>query len=107
MVFCIQARLAFRNESRRNQISDNIETYIATKTTFGEVSRQDFTTEAGDPAVSLEVRFTTEAERDAAWADLVGTGINGPVVGSFIQRHNCPHDAPRPDPCVVDERRDY
>jgi hypothetical protein len=110
VVFCIQAQLAFRNTARRDQISGNIQTYIASKTTWGEVGRTDFTTEAGDPAVSLEVRFTTQAEQDAAWADIqaqVGTGINGPVTGSFIQRHDCPHDEERPTLCVVSEKRDY
>jgi hypothetical protein len=110
VVFCIQAQLAFRNAARRDQISGNIQTYIASKTTWGEVGRADFTTEAGDPAVTLEVRFTTQAEQDAAWADIqgfVGTGINGPVTGSFIQRHDCPHDEERPTLCVVAERRDY
>jgi hypothetical protein len=110
MVFCIQAQLAFRNASRRDQISGNIETYIATKTTWGEVVRTDSTTVAGDPAVHLEVRFTTEAEQDAAWTDIqsfVGTGVNGPVTGSTIYRHDCPHDEARPTPCVVAERRDY
>jgi hypothetical protein len=110
VVFCIQAQLAFRNASRRNTISGNIQTYIASKTTWGPVGRIDGTTMAGDPSVSLEVRFTTQAEQDAAWADIqgfVGTGINGPVTGSFIQRHDCPHDEERPTPCVVSERRDY
>jgi hypothetical protein len=93
MVFAIQADLAFRNASRRDNISDNIQTYIA-----------------GEPAVSLEVRFTTRAEQDAAWADIqafIGTGINGPVTGSTIYRHDCLHDQPRPPLCVVAERRDY
>jgi hypothetical protein len=110
VVFCIQAQLAFRNAARRNTISGNIQTYIASKTTWGPVYRTDSTTEAGDPAVDLEVRFTTQAEQDAAWADIqgfVGTGINGPVTGSFIQRHDCPHDEERPTLCVVAERRDY
>jgi hypothetical protein len=110
VVYCIQAQLGFRNAARRDLISGNIQTYIASKTTWGEVGRSDFTTEAGDPSVSLEVRFTTQAEQDAAWADIqgfVGTGINGPVTGSFIQRHDCPHDEAQPTLCVVAERRDY
>jgi hypothetical protein len=110
MVFAIQADLAFRNASRRDNISDNIQTYIASKTTFGPVGRTNYTNLAGEPAVSLEVRFTTRAEQDAAWADIqafIGTGINGPVTGSTIYRHDCLHDQPRPPLCVVAERRDY
>jgi hypothetical protein len=110
VVYAIQAQLAFRNVSRRNTISGNIQTYIASKTTWGPVSRVDSTTLTGDPAVFLEVRFTTQAERDQAWADIqgfVGTGINGPVTGSAIYRHDCPHDEARPVLCVVSERRDW
>ncbi len=110
MVYAIQAQLAFRNAARRNTVSGNIQTYIASKTTWGPVARVDGTTLAGDPSVSLEVRFTTQAEQTAAWTDIqgfVGTGINGPVTGSFITRHDCPHDEARPTLCVVAERRDY
>jgi hypothetical protein len=110
VVYAIQAQLGFRNTARRDLISGNIQTYIASKTTWGSVRRQDYTTLVGDPAVSLEVRFTTQAEQNQAWTDIqgfVGTGINGPVTGSTIRRHNCTHDEPRPELCVVAERRDY
>jgi hypothetical protein len=110
VVYAIQAQLGFRNTARRDLISGNIQTYISSKTTWGPVSRVDSTTMAGDPAVSLEVRFTTQVEQDQAWADIqafVGTGINGPVTGSSIYRHDCPHDEERPTLCVVAERRDY
>jgi hypothetical protein len=108
VVYCIQAQLAFRNAARRNAVSTNIQNYIATRTTWGPVYRNDYTAETGDPSVSLEVRFTTAAEQQAAWTDIlnqVGTGVNGPVVGSWIDRHDCPHDQPRPFPCVFAERR--
>lgn len=110
MVYAIQAQLGFRNAARRDAVSQNIQTYIASKTTWGPVGRQDYTTMAGDPAVSLEVRFTTQAEQQQAWTDIqaqVGTGINGPVSGSSIYRHDCTHDEVRPTLCVVAETRTY
>ncbi len=108
MVYAIQAQLAFQNTARRNTVSGNIQTYVASKTTWGPVYRTDSTTMAGDPSVNLEVRFTTQAEQNAAWTDIqafVGTGINGPVTGSSITRHNCQHDEARPPLCVVAESR--
>src|SRR5512143_2254620 len=110
MVYCIQAQLAFRNAARRNAVSTNIQNYIATRTTWGPVYRSDYTNEAGQPSVSLEVRFTTAAEQQQAWTDIqnqVGTGVNGPVTGSTIYRHDCPHDEAHPYPCVVAEQRDW
>jgi hypothetical protein len=109
MVFCVQANFAFRNASRRNQISSNIQTRIAQTTTYGPVSREDYTDENGQAAVSLLVRFTTKAEQDAFWADVitaVGTGINGPVTGSELYRHDCPGDGEH-WACEIAERVDW
>lgn len=110
MVYCIQAQLAFQNAARRNAVSSNIQTYIASKTTWGPVGRTDYTNMAGQPAVGLEVRFTTRAEQDQAWTDIqnfVGTGVNGPVTGSTIYRHDCTHDQAKPVGCVVAETRNW
>ena len=110
MVYCVQADLAFQNASRRNQISSTIQTRLAQTTPWGEVIRQDYTNLSGSPAVLLEVRFTTQAQQQAFWTDAiaaVGTGVNGPVVGSAIWRHDCPHDEADPTPCVVSERVDF
>jgi hypothetical protein len=110
MVFCVQADLAFRNESRRNQISSNIQTRLAQTVPWGVVVRQDYAKDNGDPAVLLEVRFTTRAQQEAFWNDAiaaVGTGINGPVTGSSLTRHDCTHDEAQPQPCVIAERTDW
>jgi hypothetical protein len=107
VVYCVQANLAFRNASRRNQVSSNIQTRLAQNVPWGEVVRQDYTDEAGNPAVSREVRFMTRAEQESFWNDAiaaVGTGVNGPVTGSRIYRHDCPHDEARPVPCTVTEQ---
>lgn len=111
MVFAVQAVMAFRNAARRNAVSSNIQTRLAQDVPFGQVVRTDFTNEAGDASVVLEVRFSTRAEQESFWADLqaaVGTGVNGPVVGfGFRQIHDCPHDQPSPAPCVVATRVDF
>jgi hypothetical protein len=106
VVYAVQAFLAFRNASRRDQISNNIATRLAQTTPWGEVVRQDAVSDAGDPAVLLTVRFSTQAEQQSFWGDAiaaVGTGINGPVTGSAIWRHDCSHDETRPGPCTVAE----
>jgi hypothetical protein len=48
----------------------------------------------------------TRAEQESFWNDAlaaVGSGVNGPVTGSKIYRHDCPHDEAQPEPCVVAE----
>jgi hypothetical protein len=48
----------------------------------------------------------TRAEQESFWNDAlaaVGSGVNGPVAGSRIYRHDCPHDEAQPEPCVVAE----
>jgi hypothetical protein len=110
VVYAVQADLAFQNAARRNQISSTIQTRLAQTTPWGEVVRQDYTNGEGSPAVVLEVRFTTQGEQESFWNDalaFVGTGVNGPVAGSTIYRHDCPHDEADPTPCVVSERVDF
>lgn len=110
MVFAVQAFLAFRNTARRDLISSNIQTRLAQNVPWGTTERTDSVSAAGDPAVTLTVRFQTQAEADSFWADVqaaVGTGLNGPVAGSSIWRHDCPHDQQQPGPCVVSDRVDW
>lgn len=108
MVFAVQAFLAFRNASRRDTISSTIQTRLA-QAGVHDVSRVDGTSMAGDPEVCLTVRFNTLPEADSFWADVqaaVGTGVNGPVTGSFVSRHNCPHDTST-TPCLESDRRTF
>lgn len=110
MVFAVQAFLAFRNTARRDTISNTIQTRIAGVGTFGELERSDATSAAGDPAVALAIRFLTRAEADQFWTDVqafVGTGVNGPVTGSYLSRHDCPHDQATRAPCAESGRVNY
>lgn len=110
MVYAVQGLLAFQNAARRNTVSSTIQTRLAQNVPWGGATRVDGTTQAGDPSVNLTVRFQTQAEADSFWADVqaaVGTGVNGPVVGSYIQRHDCPHDQGSGSACVISQRVDW
>lgn len=110
MVYAVQGMLAFQNAARRNTVSSTIQTRLLQNVLWGAVTQVDGTTGAGDPSVHLSVRFQTKAEADAFWTDLqaaVGTGVNGPVAGSTVWRHDCPHDGASPASCVVSARVDW
>lgn len=110
MVHAVQFFGAFRNTARRDAVSQNIQTRLAQNVPAGEVTRIDSVSVTGDPCVSLTVRFNTLAEADSFWTDLqaaLGTGVNGPVVGSHATRHDCGHDQLNPAPCVIATRVDW
>jgi hypothetical protein len=113
MVYAVQGWFGFRNEARRDAVMQNVQTRLSTEITWGEtitVAVEPMPPKAPDPSMAVEVRFTTDAARDAFWTDVIafmGTGINGPVVGSYIQQHDCQHDESEPPECVVSERIDY
>jgi hypothetical protein len=116
-VYAVQGTVGFRNAARRDSVMQTVQNRLSQEVTWGETTTQAVVVEAGgrnagrpDPGMIVEVRFTTATARDAFWDDVVaymGGGINGPVTGSFIQKHDCPHDGPSPTPCVVSERIDY
>ena len=112
-VYAVQGYFGFRNATRRNAVMQNVQTRLSTEVTWGEVVTtpvEPMPPRATDPSMAVEVRFETDAARDAFWADVVafmGTGLNGPTTGSYIQQHDCPHDEAEPQPCVISERIDY
>jgi hypothetical protein len=113
MVYAVQGWFGFQNEARRDAVMQNVQTRLEQEITWGEtVTRAipPMPPRSPDPAMAVEVRFTTDAARDAFWTDVIafmGTGVNGPVTGSYIQQHDCPHDEGNPAPCVISERIDY
>jgi hypothetical protein len=110
-VYAVQAELYFRNTARRNTIASNIQTRLAQNVPWGQTNIINTTDELGaDVGVYVEVRFNTLAEADSFWTDAiaeVGTGINGPVTGSKIYRHNCTHDSSSPSQCVVGQQQTW
>jgi hypothetical protein len=116
VVYAVQGRFGFNNAARRDGVMSNVQTRLAQEVKWGVTTTQKV--EPGgagpgavtSPTMIVEVRFTTVAARESFWNDVIafmGTGVNGPVVGSFIQKHDCPHDGANPGPCVVSDRRDY
>lgn len=116
MVYAVQGQFGFQNAARRDGVMSNVQTRISQEVTWGTTTTRKI--EPGgegplavtDPTMLVEVRFTTLAARESFWNDVIaymGGGVNGPVTGSFIQKHDCPHDGANPGPCVVSERRDY
>lgn len=95
MVFAVQASVGFRNVARRDTVMGNVQTRLAQNVPWGETVLKPYTSMTGDASLSITVRFFTKAEQDSFWADVqaaFGSGLNGPVSGSRMWRHDCPHD---------------
>ncbi len=102
----MQAAVGFRNAARRDTVMGNVQTRLAQNVPWGETTLRAYTTQAGDPAFVCTVRFFTKAEQDSFWTDIqaaFGTGLNGPVAGSRIWRHDCPHDQGQGN-CTIGEQ---
>lgn len=114
MVYAVQGFFGFRNTARRDAVMQNVQTRLTTEITWGEVITTPIEADPGmritNPSMFVEVRFTTDAARDSFWTDVIaflGTGVNGPVTGSYIQQHDCPHDEGQISDCVISNRIDY
>lgn len=101
MVYAVQMWLGFRNTARRDGTQTNIINKCVGLPQFGALVCVPFAAparlglDAGAPVLNVEARFTNQADRDDLWLNLdtyLGTGINGPVVGSRAWIHDCTHD---------------
>lgn len=99
MIYALQAVLSFTTANRRNTVKSAIDTQIASKPRFGNATSLAGT-DAGRFTLTVEVRFTSEADRDAALAQLDSSARAQTATGR-IQRHQCTHDTANPTPCVV------
>lgn len=99
MIYALQANLSFTTANRRNTVKSAIDNQIATRPRFGNATSVAGT-DAGRFTLAVEARFTSEADRDAALAQLESSARAQTAVGR-IQRHQCTHDAVTPAPCVV------
>jgi hypothetical protein len=93
VVFDLGARLAFRNDQRRDNAASQIETYVAQFSgdlyVPEQVGAYDGTYKNWPHALSVFLRFMTLSARDDLWAQLdqrLGAGINGPVAGATAWR---------------------
>lgn len=112
MVYAVQGFFGFRNEARRDGVMQNVQTRLSTEVTWGETVTQAIPLGGRfiDPSMTVAVRFSDILARDAFWDDVIafmGTGLNGPVTGSYIARHDCAHDELESGPCRASDRRDY
>jgi hypothetical protein len=111
MLYALIASMAFQNASRRDNAHQFIVTRLTGLNTWGPVEVADLPAlsihDAPAPTVRAEFRFVTLAERDSFYTDLVAqvSGAQGPVVGSWIARHNCFHD--EGGACVETDRVDF
>lgn len=60
-------------------------------------------------AVSGRIRFTTAAEASAFWDRVVSRWTSGGIAarilaGSWLERHDCPHDEASPTGCSTQQR---
>lgn len=102
MIYAIQARVFFRNATRRDNAILQLNTRYQSQQQYGQPVTNEIThPTTGDPGLESEARFRIKADRDALWADLDaawGTGIQGPVADSEAWIHDCLHDEYLPCP---------
>ena len=106
MVYAVQGFFGFRNAARRDGVMQNVRDTTYNGSHLGDTITTPInpSTRVVDPSMYVEVRFSTDAARDSFWADVIafmGTGVNGPVVGSYIQQHDCSHDEGQVADCVI------
>lgn len=109
MAYAIQGEVFFRNASRRNNALNQINTRFASSEQWGNPEAVAITNRAGEPGVHFVARFVNKADRDAMFSQLdqaFGTGTNGPVAGSKVWIHDCPHDVGI-GACTVAETREW
>jgi hypothetical protein len=110
MVYAIQLMLGFRNAARRDATATNITNKFGTSSLYGTPAVRSTTMRGtNDPALYVESRFTAAADRDAMWTQLdtfLGTGVNGPVVGSAGWMHDCNVDESG-NTCLVSATRTW
>lgn len=112
-VFAVHAAMAFQNASRR----DNAHNYVVTRMTglgtWGPIVVEDAPSltphDAAAPTLICFFNFLDSIERDQFYVDLSNQlqGVNGPVAGSWIMKHDCHHDEPNPGSCVESDRRTF
>lgn len=97
MVYAVRGALGFQNSARRNNALNFITNRLAVEGLWGPViaeAREELDLGVAAPSVVCTFRFLDRAARDTFYTDLLAqlTGVNGPVVGSWLERHDCRHD---------------
>jgi hypothetical protein len=106
MVYAVIAEMAFQNASRRDNAKNFVDNRLTVENMWGPVISIAATNKAGQPTLTCNFRFLDAIARDTFYTDLQAQlqGAQGPVVGSWISKHDCTHDEPVPVPCAESNR---
>ena len=110
MVYASQALLSYSTAVRRDEAQAFISNDHGSKQKWGPVTNQAITDEAGNPAVSVEIRFTSKADSVDLMNKVIAqaTGARLPLPGSWMTIHDCSHDPAQADvPCVIETRHTW
>ena len=107
MVYAIQGLLAFSTVQRRDQVLSDIQSQIATRERWGESTAVAAALDIGANGIVVDLRFISQADQASIKAriDAFATGQRAPLTGSYIDTHDCTHDAANPAPCSGVTRR--
>lgn len=107
MIYVLWGRTAFNNDSRRDNAVSRIQSYLATPAIAADlfapaqVGPYDGAYKGWPHALNFDARFLTQATRDDLWNQVdsaFGSGVNGPVGQSLIERFDSnADDASNPD----------
>lgn len=109
MVYAVIAAMGFQNSSRRDNAHNYVVTRVQVENLWGPVGVQDgdeLVIGTPSPSIFCSFRFLDQAARDQFFTDTLAqlTGVNGPITGSWIAKHDCGHDETPRIPCVETER---
>lgn len=113
MVYALQGQLTFTTAARRDTVLANLQARIAGRARFGVeyLGSMDFTKYGlGANGIWINLRFRAKADQDdlIARIDAVGTGVNAPQPGSWLDIHDCAADVEPPAPqCVLTRARTW
>lgn len=107
MVYAMQGSLAFSTAARRDQVLADLNSQIASREQWGTSTARAEALEIGQHGLIVDARFTSRASVDSLKARIesFATGQRLPLAGSFIDVHDCTHDAANPAPCSGVTRR--
>ena len=104
MVYSIQGFVMFATAQRRNQAMNAIEAERTVERWGVDTveARQPYNSTL--PSVSMQIRFASQADAQAAWTRLIASFANFPQPGSIAHLHSCTHDEDGNNCQILDSR---
>lgn len=100
MKHALQLSATFATAAARDATRQVIENFLPGKATWGTVAVMSATDRAGNPELSMLVRFDTLADADAL-RGLLGTELPArPWRAGLLRQHECRHDEGSGQPCT-------